>query len=448
MMISITMLILILVYVEAHGRFSNPSPRAYLGSGGPNAPTYTCTGPAFGNSATSMRCHDSSTPGTITTVTAGKDLPVSWIFEAAHPGDCSIWISYDTDTSSPANWVKLMDMPGCLATDGKTPQTTTTTVPIPANMPDCEHCVMRWEWYAVQQVSNVEFYVQCFDVKIVGGNNNCNQPAPTTLISDISYLGSCPFYNPYNGAFDTSRSRGPKAWVAPTCGGGSGSTNAPTNAPTNPVVAPTNPTSAPTSAPTLAPTSAPTSAPTRNGYTYPPTSSPITIPINFPRIARATFTKVQVGEVFFIQSVPGGPTRITVSLKNANNEVTSGNGLFITESCSLNAPVFDPSRSGVGSPDCLGCISARIAKCTSCYDGKIGSELDNGSTNVQEIIDNEVNLAVSQSILGKGLTIMKGEDTVGCAIIFSHDLVDSGALAQHRLDTIMFTMPLLMYFLL
>ena len=75
----------------------------------------------------------------------------------------------------------------------------------------------------MQQVVNVEFYVNCFDVKVVGDAACTNKPAPTTKIGDISYFGACPFYNPYNGGFDPTRSRGPAAWRAPaTCAGGGG----------------------------------------------------------------------------------------------------------------------------------------------------------------------------------------------------------------------------------
>ena len=39
---------------------------------------------------------------------------------------------------------------------------------LPRWLPSCAHCVLRWEWTSVQQVSNVEFYVTCADVAVVG----------------------------------------------------------------------------------------------------------------------------------------------------------------------------------------------------------------------------------------------------------------------------------------
>ncbi len=150
---------------------------------------------------------------------------MEWAMEAPHPGDCSIWLSYDTDKSSPVNWIKIKDFPGCLNPDGGNPPAGNVDVAIPADLPDCDHCVLRWEWYAVQQVGNVEFYVNCADVKIVGGNNSCGKPTKTTAISGIEHLlqnyhpgqesqkgCSAPvaFYNPYSNApAVATRSRGP-----------------------------------------------------------------------------------------------------------------------------------------------------------------------------------------------------------------------------------------------
>lgn len=37
-------------------------------------------------------------------------------------------------------------------------------------MPACDRCVLRWEWIAVQQVSNIEFYSSCTDVQVTNPN--------------------------------------------------------------------------------------------------------------------------------------------------------------------------------------------------------------------------------------------------------------------------------------
>jgi hypothetical protein len=219
---------------ESHGRLTNPIPRLKMVDGGLNAPIYTCLGPAFQTSATSMRCHDSPASVVQTTYNSGDTINLEWVMEAPHPGDCSIWLSYDTNVNSPQNWIKLKDIPGCLSPNGiATPSGRNFySFVLPSYLPSCEHCVLRWEWYAVQQVSNVEFYVNCADVKIVNNlNNNCDKPGPTTSINGIEHLlynledpqqKGCPFYNVYDSNFRpplNKRSRGPKEWV-PQCNNG------------------------------------------------------------------------------------------------------------------------------------------------------------------------------------------------------------------------------------
>ena len=222
-------LFLFFVSVYGHGRITNPSPRIKNVDGGLNAPIYTCLGPAFKTSLTSMRCHDTPAGNIVGTYNSGDIINLEWIMEAPHPGDCSIWLSYDTNIDSPLNWIKLKDIPGCLSSNGiGTPSGINKySLKLPEFLPSCEHCVLRWEWYAVQQVSNVEFYVNCIDIKIIS-QNNCQHPSPTTQINGIEHLlynlndmnqKGCPFYNVYDINLRPqleTRSRGPKEWI-PTC---------------------------------------------------------------------------------------------------------------------------------------------------------------------------------------------------------------------------------------
>jgi hypothetical protein len=241
--------ILIFPEVEAHGRLTIPQPRIKVSSGGINAPSYTCLGPAFQSSTTSMRCHDATSSSPLTTYNAGDTINLEWVMEAPHPGDCSIWLSYDTNLNSPQNWIKLKNIPGCLSPNGMdTPSGRNTySFVLSENLPPCVHCVLRWEWYAVQQVSNVEFYVNCADIKIVNNiKTNCDKPGPTTTINGIEHLmynledptqKGCPFYNVYDANIRPpldNRSRGPKEWT-PVCktGGVSPTTSQPTNQVTN-----------------------------------------------------------------------------------------------------------------------------------------------------------------------------------------------------------------------
>lgn len=208
----------------------SPAPRLKISDGGINAPSYTCLGPTFKSSTTSMRCHDSKAGQITSILTAGETVNFQITMEAPHPGDCSIWLSYDTNFDSPINWVKLKDIPGCLSTTGidTIPGLSTFSFVLPEFLPACEHCVLRWEWYAVQQVSNVEFYINCADIKIINKKNNCSQPRPTTQINGIEHLLvnindptqiGCPFYNVYDPRLRpqiNKRSRGPAEWV-PKC---------------------------------------------------------------------------------------------------------------------------------------------------------------------------------------------------------------------------------------
>ena len=218
-------------HVYSHGRLTSPIPRLKNVDGGLNAPIYTCLGPAFKTSPTSMRCHDTSASPPSFIVNAGDTIQVELTIEAPHPGDCSLWLSYDTNVDSPQNWFKLKDYPGCFSPNGIDTFQGSKSIPVffPKELPSCDHCILRWEWYTVQQVSNVEFYINCVDIKIVNNlNNNCNIPSPTTQINGIEHLlynlhdttqKGCPFYNVYDVNFRPpldKRSRGPLEWI-PNC---------------------------------------------------------------------------------------------------------------------------------------------------------------------------------------------------------------------------------------
>ena len=92
---------------------------------------------------------------------------------------CKLKLSMQTrppaQVDAPSNWIKLADFPGCIdqakvsTFDGRAPdQYNEWTLALPSWLPGSEHAVLRWEWTSVQQVSNIEFYVGCADVKIVG----------------------------------------------------------------------------------------------------------------------------------------------------------------------------------------------------------------------------------------------------------------------------------------
>jgi hypothetical protein len=117
----------------------------------------------------SFRCKDYKAGSPQTVITAGTDLSVRWWFQANHPGDCAIYVSYDTDKHAPAHWLKLHDFIGCGDPSGSFPPINDNelTVAIPSWLASCDHCVFRWEWTAVH-VEAVQHYVDCADVQIIG----------------------------------------------------------------------------------------------------------------------------------------------------------------------------------------------------------------------------------------------------------------------------------------
>ena len=205
--------------VQSHGRLTVPKTRKTISSGGINAPVYTCDGPVFGASRTSMRCHDSKVFTTLTPLNAGTNINLQWNLQspANHPGDCSIWLSYDENKVAPENWIKLKDFPGCLSDNGvNAPPNGNIYITLPSDLPNCEHCVLRWEWYGVHLTDDVEFYTNCADISIQNGNPLCPVPTKTTSINNIEHFGTCPFYNAYKQKWTKNqiidRVRGPKPW--------------------------------------------------------------------------------------------------------------------------------------------------------------------------------------------------------------------------------------------
>ena len=100
---------------HAHGYLTRPRPRPPLwaaesgmqGHTGAAAtyrwaePVFTLDGPRVSSGhryrADSYSCHDFKAETPQTTITAGESLDLAWTFEAAHPGDCSLYISFDAE---------------------------------------------------------------------------------------------------------------------------------------------------------------------------------------------------------------------------------------------------------------------------------------------------------------------------------------------------------------
>lgn len=97
---------------------------------------------------------------------AGEELTVWTQITADHNGDCDFYISYDVDASrEKMTWFKIANHYQCAATlEGKLKE----TVKLPTWLKN-GLAVLRWGWYAVHNHPNIEFFSQCSDVVIVGG---------------------------------------------------------------------------------------------------------------------------------------------------------------------------------------------------------------------------------------------------------------------------------------
>jgi len=201
---------------SGHGHLTLPIPRHSdgptswapdKGGGWPQASTYAFENfrPAFAAghrfSWSAFRCKDYAAAAPLSTIEAGSLLEVAWWFQptANHPGDCSLYISYDRDKHEPANWIKLQDFVGCgsdwwdPASSNMPPAGTNSyAVRLPKWLPSCEHCVLRWEWTAVHNRPNVQQYVDCADVVVKGTSmphaDFLRAVTPITRISGAEHL--------------------------------------------------------------------------------------------------------------------------------------------------------------------------------------------------------------------------------------------------------------------
>merc|ERR1712186_55656 len=180
-------------------------------------------------------------------------------------------LSYDNDTQAPTIFFKIAEFPGCGATEGvDLPSEGTKSVTLPAVLPSCDHCVLRWEWTAHQQVSNIEFYTQCADVTILS-DAPPTVPNPMTAISGIEHLPSDAdaYRDPYCSCELPHEDYlvGPALATYSACGVGS------TGCIGNGAPAPT-PTPSPTPTPTPSPTPSPEDTTTMTTITTTQASSP------------------------------------------------------------------------------------------------------------------------------------------------------------------------------
>lgn len=216
---SIFSLLTLATYVNAHGQLTVPEPRPDLRgdirSASQREPSFTLNGirpttgggGSIGYFSTDFRCrgYDRDNSQQRAILRAGEDFTIGWELEARHPGDCFLYVSVPgQDIDSPANWFKILSIPGCGATDGVTPpQINSLTFKVPEGIPACDECVLRWEWYAVHLVDNVEFYSTCSDVSIVNnlGIGSVDSDSIVTISDGTNHLpqSADQYRKAYNG---------------------------------------------------------------------------------------------------------------------------------------------------------------------------------------------------------------------------------------------------------
>lgn len=161
-------MMLLLVFattVFGHGRLLRPAtrvghdnyendPTGSSGNGGNNNDAWVCR-------------HASANPSvTRTTVTAGSTINLQWHFGAKHVGDCDAYISYDVNAArSEMRWFKIGNFFDCRINSDRDVNHPLVIPTMLAN----GNAVLRWGWYALHQHPNVEFYSQCADITITGG---------------------------------------------------------------------------------------------------------------------------------------------------------------------------------------------------------------------------------------------------------------------------------------
>lgn len=149
----------LLAVVFGHGRLIVPEPRQ-----GPTDLYGKANAPTPGTDSLDWVCRQGTPVAKKQPVTAGGSLGLQWAFTAAHVGDCALYVSYDVDDQrKDQRWFKIANFPKC-----KNQNNQLVNVKVPAWLKN-GHAVFRWDWYALHVHPSIEFYSQCFDANVSGG---------------------------------------------------------------------------------------------------------------------------------------------------------------------------------------------------------------------------------------------------------------------------------------
>lgn len=141
----------LLLEASAHGRLKEPRTRSDTNVAIQDRPMKE------------FACRSAKNPDVEPTeVEAGQTLDLLFDLDAKHPGDVAVYLSYDHDmpyeTIDEMKFFKIGNV-----FDAQQYHMKPVTITLPDWLPG-GNAVLRWEWYALHENPNVEFWTQCSDL--------------------------------------------------------------------------------------------------------------------------------------------------------------------------------------------------------------------------------------------------------------------------------------------
>ncbi|GMI53914.1 hypothetical protein TeGR_g12387, partial [Tetraparma gracilis] len=198
----------------AHGRLTKPSPRSGGNSGGsgyiedvnspinfngddePESSRLPANDPSQHPEGQSLVCRvpngEQDEDSVVHDVQAGDDLTMRWEFEADHPGDGGLYVTYDAGYSDTQQmrFFKIANFPQQRRNNNED-----VRVSLPDWLPPGP-AVLRWDWYATHNAPWTEFYANCIDVVIASSSALVPADIPSYKIE--TGTGSPNSYDAYN----------------------------------------------------------------------------------------------------------------------------------------------------------------------------------------------------------------------------------------------------------
>ncbi|GMH61860.1 hypothetical protein TL16_g03347 [Triparma laevis f. inornata] len=171
---------------SGHGRLISPTTR--------NGNTGYEDDPVPNLASSQFICRNTNSAAS-TAATAGSDLALRWRFGAAHVGDCSVYISYDTGAVADMKFFKIANLPDCRSQNNQD-----VSITLPSWLP-AGTATMRWDWPALHVYPRVEFYSQCSTLEISGSASSLPSDVTMYDVRDVypeSGSVGVGYRNPFN----------------------------------------------------------------------------------------------------------------------------------------------------------------------------------------------------------------------------------------------------------